>query len=205
MKTIQHLLAAALLSAAFSTYAQTEPASQGPAPSAGDMPPSTSAVAPASPAAAASGVTATDSATATDPKMTPAALAARASTSRNYRLNKGRATPSAFSRVPGFKDGVTVRDGQVHVTQHGKTETLTTTDTATTFTHLLVNGDGTVKLNDGSTVKLDEGDHVSLTGKLTTKRMQFVQDSTAKAEYKERRIQAAKRNRGLRGVINNSF
>lgn len=198
MKTIQHLLAAALLTAAFSTYAQTEPATQGPAPSAGDLPPSTSAVAPAAAATP-------DSATATDPKMTPAAMAARASTSRNYRMSKGRATPAAFSRVPGFKDGVTVRDGQVHVTQHGQTETLTTADTASTFTHLIVAGDGTVKLTDGSTVKLTEGDHVSLTGKLITKRMQFVQDSTAKAEYKERRIQAAKRNRGIRGVINNSF
>jgi len=200
MKSLTSLLAATLVAAGLSAQAQTgaAPANHPPSPAAAAAPAAVATPSTGAPTEAAAPADSTSS----DHKMTPGALAARASTSRSYRMG-GRAAVPTRSRNMGYKDGITLRDGKLAVTQYGQTTILTDTASFTTLTNQRVSGNGTVTLPDGTTMTLNEGDHVSLSGKLTTKRMQFVQDSTAKANLKASRKLAAKRNRGVRGAINN--
>ncbi|WP_324674283.1 DUF6799 domain-containing protein [Hymenobacter sp. GOD-10R] len=74
-----------------------------------------------------------------------------------------------------MKDGVTVKEGKVLVTQQGLTSSLTQEMTLTNGTK--ISPAGAVTMANGSTVTMQEGDMLSLSGRLTTAAMKAEQDS----------------------------
>jgi len=88
---------------------------------------------------------------------------------------KGKAVATGVN----VKDGVTMKEGKVLMTQSSLTSPVTQ-ETA------LVNGtkvrpDGSVTMADGTTTMLKEGDYMSLSGRLTTAAYKAQQDSLMQA------------------------
>ncbi len=77
------------------------------------------------------------------------------------------------------RDGVTMKEGKLLITQGGMTNTVLQETS-------LVNGtkikpDGTVTMTNGTSATMKEGDYMSLTGRMTTAVMKAQQDSIAQA------------------------
>jgi hypothetical protein len=83
--------------------------------------------------------------------------------------------PRMVSNGATMKDGVTIKEGKVLVTQQGLTNSLTQEMTLTNGTK--ISPTGAVTMANGSTVTLQEGDMLSLSGRLTTAAMKAEQDS----------------------------
>jgi hypothetical protein len=79
----------------------------------------------------------------------------------------------------GMKDGVTMTEGKILVTQHGHTSQLAEPMAFPSGTK--VAPDGTVTKADGTTAMLQNGDYLSLSGRITTAAMKAEQDSLARA------------------------
>lgn len=114
------------------------------------------------------------------------------------RAANGKPAPKP-KPIPGTKDGVTIKDGQTMVTEFGSTRFLTDSATVKLTSGMVVKADGTVTRPDGTSVKLVEGDYVSLSGRLMTMKMKLAQDSTRKAEAKQRKLDSHKKKKGLFG------
>jgi len=67
----------------------------------------------------------------------------------------------------GVKDGLTMKDGKILITEIGHTTPLTADKKLINGT--TISTTGLVTATDGTTTQMAEGDHVSLTGRLTTK------------------------------------
>lgn len=84
-------------------------------------------------------------------------------------------------RAPGvemIKDGVTMRDGKVLITQSGRTTDLTADKTLVNGT--TISPSGLVTAKDGTTTQIENGDMVSMTGRVTSAREIAEADSLAK-------------------------
>ena len=192
MRTFSLLLAAAFMAASSAVQAQ--------AISTTDAPTSAAKAETTAPIAAGTAAGTLDAAAvpaapvATTPELSPAAARARASATRR---TGGRAVATRPPAHRGFKDGVTVREGQVVATESGRSIYLTDSTTANVrlVTGLEVSATGVVTRPDGTTETLKEGDYISLTGRLTTAQERTAHAQSLKANLKEDRKAAAKRAR----------
>ena len=78
-----------------------------------------------------------------------------------------------------IKDGVTVKDGKLLMTQSGITNPVT--QEAALVNGTKIKPDGTITMADGTTATLKEGDYLSLSGRLTTAAAKAQQDSLIQA------------------------
>lgn len=78
-----------------------------------------------------------------------------------------------------IKDGVTMKEGKVLMTQSGITNPVT--QEAALVNGTKIKPDGTVTMADGTTATLKEGDYLSLSGRLTTAAAKAQQDSLIQA------------------------
>ncbi|MDF7812562.1 DUF6799 domain-containing protein [Hymenobacter sp. YC55] len=78
-----------------------------------------------------------------------------------------------------IKDGVTMKDGKLLMTQSGITNPVT--QEAALVNGTKIKPDGTVTMADGTTATLKEGDYLSLSGRLTTAAAKAQQDSLIQA------------------------
>lgn len=78
-----------------------------------------------------------------------------------------------------IKDGVTMKDGKLLMTQSGITNPVT--QEAALVNGTKISPDGTVTMADGTTATLKEGDYLSLSGRLTTAAAKAQQDSLIQA------------------------
>ena len=78
-----------------------------------------------------------------------------------------------------IKDGVTMKEGKVLMTQSGITNPVT--QEAALVNGTKIKPDGTVTMADGTTATLKEGDYMSLSGRLTTAAAKAQQDSLMQA------------------------
>lgn len=126
-------------------------------------------------------------------------MRARASGSRR---SGSRGPAARATTTPGFKDGVTVRDGKVVATESGRSTFLTTPEmTLKLRTGLDVAGTGVVTRADGTTETLKEGDYISLTGRLTTAEDRTAHAQSLKENLKtDRKIAAKKARSPLRQI-----
>ena len=83
--------------------------------------------------------------------------------------------PRMVSNGATMKDGITMKEGKVLLTQQGLTNPLTQEMALTNGTK--ISPTGNVTMANGSTVTLKEGDMLSLSGRLTTAAMKAEQDS----------------------------
>ena len=106
-----------------------------------------------------------------------------AATAQAQTARPGRVQPKprvAASAVEGVKDGLTMQKGRVILTELGISNPLTADKK-------LINGTvitplGLVTTPDGTATQIAEGDHVSLTGRVTTRRAIADADSIAKVQ-----------------------
>ncbi len=104
--------------------------------------------------------------------------AAQAQTARPGRVQpKPRATASA---VEGVKDGLTMQKGRVVLTELGISNPLTADKKLINGT--VITPAGLVTTPDGTATQINEGDHVSLTGRVTTRKAIADADSIAKVQ-----------------------
>ncbi|KUG05879.1 DUF6799 domain-containing protein [Solirubrum puertoriconensis] len=89
--------------------------------------------------------------------------------------------PRPVMKNAGVKDGVTMQQGKVMVTEHGHTVELTAPNIKDFPNGTKVQADGVVVMADGNTSQLQEGDYMSLSGRITTARMKAEQDSLMQA------------------------
>jgi hypothetical protein len=78
-----------------------------------------------------------------------------------------------------IKDGVTMKEGKVLMTQSGITNPVT--QEAALVNGTKIKPDGTVTMADGTSTTLKEGDYLSLSGRLTTAAAKAQQDSLIQA------------------------
>ena len=78
----------------------------------------------------------------------------------------------------GIKDGLTMQKGRIILTEFGVTNPLTADKQLLNGTTISTMGVVTAK--DGTTTQINEGDHVSLSGRVTTRRAIVEADSIAK-------------------------
>lgn len=78
-----------------------------------------------------------------------------------------------------IKDGVTMKEGKVLMTQSGITNPVT--QEAALVNGTKIKPDGTVTMADGTATTLKEGDYLSLSGRLTTAAAKAQQDSLIQA------------------------
>jgi hypothetical protein len=193
MKTVPSFLTAVLFTAAFTAQAQTQSA----APAA-TQPETTAPVVSATPEGATAAPTTESTIATADPKMTEGAMRARASATRRPGSHAGAARPAT---TPGFKDGVTVREGKVVATESGRSTVVSDSATVKLMTGLTVNGNGTVTRTDGTSETLKEGDYISLTGRLTSAEEAKEHKQELKENLKEDRVKAAKKARSPLGRL----
>jgi hypothetical protein len=79
-----------------------------------------------------------------------------------------------------MKDGVTMKDGKLVVTEMGMTDPLAADKKLRNGTVITANGQVTAP--DGTTTQLHEGDLVSLTGRISTRAEMVAQDSVLKLQ-----------------------
>ena len=94
------------------------------------------------------------------------------------RVVPPRTRPKAGAAM--LKDGVTMKDGKLIVTEMGSTSPLTTDKTLRNGT--VITAAGQVTGTDGTTTQLREGDLVSLTGRVSTRSEMVAQDSILKLQ-----------------------
>lgn len=92
----------------------------------------------------------------------------------------GRAVPKprAVATGEGTKDGLSLQKGRVVLTELGINNPLTADKKLTNGT--VVSTAGLVTATDGTTTQMSEGDHVSLSGRVTSRRAIADADSIAK-------------------------
>ncbi|MBD2723767.1 MULTISPECIES: DUF6799 domain-containing protein [Hymenobacter] len=78
----------------------------------------------------------------------------------------------------GVKDGLTMQKGRIILTEFGVTNPLTADKQLLNGT--TISTTGLVTSKDGTTTQINEGDHVSLSGRVTSRREMVVADSLAK-------------------------
>ncbi len=198
MKLISTLLTAAIFAITGSATAQTT-ASQATAPAV--TKPETTAPAPATTGAAEGGnITAAPA----EPTLSPAAMRARASAS--HGAHGARGVAPAAKAAPGFKDGITMRDGKVIATESGhSTYLIDSTQTVKLITGLEARADGLVTRPDGTTETLKEGDYITITGRLTTAQERTAHVQSLKENLKEDRKVAAKKARSPLRQLGSGF
>jgi hypothetical protein len=86
--------------------------------------------------------------------------------------------PRVAATGEGMKDGVTMQKGRIILTELGISNPLLADKTLINGTTISTTGLVTAK--DGTTTQINEGDHVSLSGRLTTRRAMAEADSIAK-------------------------
>lgn len=94
------------------------------------------------------------------------------------RVVAPKARPKTGTGV--MKDGVTMKDGKLIVTEMGMTDPLATDKKLRNGT--LITTTGQVTTPDGTTAQLHEGDLVSLTGRISTRAEMVAQDSITKLQ-----------------------
>ena len=94
------------------------------------------------------------------------------------RATAPKARPKAGAAM--MKDGVTMKDGKLIITEMGSTNTLLADKTLRNGT--VITTAGVVTTPDGATNQLHEGDLVSLTGRLSTRAEMVAQDSLSKLQ-----------------------
>lgn len=94
------------------------------------------------------------------------------------RVVAPKARPKAGGTM--LKDGITMKDGKLILTELGSTNPLTTDKTLLNGTVITMAGQVTGR--DGSTTQLREGDLVSLTGRVSTRAEMVAQDSISKLQ-----------------------
>lgn len=105
-------------------------------------------------------------------------VAAQAQTARSGRVQpKPRVAASA---VEGTKDGLSMVKGRVVLTELGISNPITADKKLINGT--IITPAGTVTKSDGTATQIAEGDHVSLTGRVTTRRAIADADSIAKVQ-----------------------
>ena len=95
----------------------------------------------------------------------------------------GRVQPKprvAASAVEGVKDGLTMQKGRVVLTELGISNPLTADKKLINGT--IITPAGVVTTPDGTATQISEGDHVSLTGRVTTRKAIADADSIAKVQ-----------------------
>ncbi|HEX8349804.1 MAG TPA: DUF6799 domain-containing protein [Hymenobacter sp.] len=97
---------------------------------------------------------------------------------------------AAVSSGVTMKDGITLKESKVLVTQQGRTSPLTQDMTLINGTK--ISSTGAVTMTNGTTTTLKEGDMLSLSGRLTTATMKASQDSLLMAT-KEKTKEKSKR------------
>ncbi len=196
--SLPSVLTAALLLGAGAVLAQA------PAKPGQQMAPakSTSVATPVQGAAApASGTPRPTAVSGTMPVTAPTASAAAAP---RATVRPGARGPAPREKgIPGMKDGVTVINGEVVVTEFGTTRPVTAASEATgrkLTSGITVLPDGTFTRPDGTGGKMVEGDFLTLTGRFTTMREKTVADSARKAELKLK-LQEAKHPKKKKGLF----
>jgi hypothetical protein len=86
----------------------------------------------------------------------------------------------AKSGATMMKDGVTMKDGKLVVTEMGMTNTVTGDKKLLNGT--VITASGLVTTTDGTSTQLHEGDLVSLTGRISTRAEMVAQDSVLKLQ-----------------------
>ncbi|MGI4872285.1 MAG: DUF6799 domain-containing protein [Janthinobacterium lividum] len=95
---------------------------------------------------------------------------------------RGKVQPHRLSATTKMdKDGVTMKDSKLLLTEQG--HTLPLDQDKKLLNGTLISTTGTVTHPDGTTEKIAEGDLVSLTGRLTTHRSMVEQDSVRKLVF----------------------
>ncbi|OGX85544.1 DUF6799 domain-containing protein [Hymenobacter glacialis] len=87
--------------------------------------------------------------------------------------------PRPTNMGAGMKDGLTMKDGRIILTELGISNP--TTADKKLLNGVVISTTGLVTATDGTTTQLTEGDLVSLTGRVTTRRSIVVADSLSKA------------------------
>ncbi len=126
-------------------------------------------------------------------------MRARASAMR--RPGSHMAAAGKPSTTPGFKDGITMRDGKVVATESGRSIFLSDTASMKTLTGLTANGQGVITRTDGTTQTLKEGDYISLTGRYTSAEEVKEHRTDLKENLQESRKKAAKKARSPLGRL----
>lgn len=103
--------------------------------------------------------------------MTSLSAQAQTTPARKPVQPKGRPVSMGIT----LKDGFTVKEGKVLVTQQAQTNPLTKEFSLVNGTK--IHPDGTVTMADGSSTLLREGDYLSLGGRLSTAEAKAQQDS----------------------------
>lgn len=93
-----------------------------------------------------------------------------------------------------IKDGVTMKEGKVLMTQSGITNPVT--QEAALVNGTKIKPDGTVTMADGTTATLKEGDYLSLSGRLTTAAAKAQQDSLMQATKDNSKSKLKSKKRG---------
>lgn len=197
MKTLTTLLAAALVAASLGAHAQSAAATSPATATSAVAKSQTTKSAPAALTGAGSADTNRSAVAATEPAVSPAAMRARASVSHRPGA---RGVPAATSKIPGFKDGVTMRDSKVVVTESGHSMVLTdSVGSVKLVTGLEASSTGVVTRPDGTTETLKEGDYISITGRFEVAQERINHSLSLKDNLKEDRKKAARKARSPLG------
>ena len=87
---------------------------------------------------------------------------------------------AAGAKTEGIKDGLSMKDGRVILTELGTSNPLTADKKLVNGT--IISPAGVVTATDGTTVQMGEGDLVSLTGRITSRTAIMAADSIAKVQ-----------------------
>ena len=88
--------------------------------------------------------------------------------------------PRPTNMGAGMKDGLTMKDGRIVLTELGISNP--TTADKKLLNGVVISSTGLVTATDGATTQMTEGDLVSLTGRVTSRRSIVVADSLTKAK-----------------------
>ncbi len=88
--------------------------------------------------------------------------------------------PRVVAKSDGMKDGLTMKQGRVMLTETGITNPMLANKKLLNGTS--INTSGLVTTPDGTTTQMAEGDEVSLTGRVTTRASIMESDSIAKIQ-----------------------
>ena len=88
--------------------------------------------------------------------------------------------PRPTNMGAGMKDGLTMKDGRIVLTELGISNPITADKKL--LNGVVISSTGLVTATDGATTQMTEGDLVSLTGRVTSRRSIVVADSLTKAK-----------------------